>query len=754
MTAQKANDTPMKYSLILLLALGMSCGSPSTGNAPVEAKIDSLMALMTLREKIGQMNQYSAGPHITGPNGNQDNRYERFVNGEVGSVLNVVGAKETYDMQRLVMENSRLKIPLLFSYDVIHGYKTIFPLPLAEAASWDLGMMEKTAQIAAKESAAAGLHWTFAPMVDVSRDARWGRVMEGAGEDTYLGSQIAKARIRGFQGGDLTDLYTIAACAKHFAGYGFAESGMDYNTVLMGKHDLHNYVLPPFKAAIEADVATFMNAFNDIDGEPATASQYLVRDLLKGDWSFDGLVVSDWNSIGELMNHGVAADKAEAARLAALAGTDIDMEGDAYITALEELIEKGVVPEAMIDDAVRRILRLKFKLGLFDDPYRYSDVQRERETLLHPDHQAVARDMARKSIVLLKNEGGLLPYNGQKKIGIIGPLAKDKDAPLGNWRAQADPHSAVSFYEGMAKRFGEENILFAEGCKLALNEQNLFHQPVQIEKEDRSGFAEAIRVAKASEVVFMVLGESSHMSGEARSRADIRMPGLQQELLKAVFEVNPNVVLVSMSGRPMELSWEAENLPAILQVWHLGSQAGHAIADVVAGDYNPSGKLPMSFPRSSSQLPMYYNHRRTGRPANNDIFYVHHADVERSALFPFGHGLSYTTFAISAPEASLVDDKVRVAVTVQNTGAFSGKETVQVYIRDHVASVARPVIELKDFLQIQLEKGESKEIVFELTKDDFSFYDTSGKLVFEPGDFSIGVGNSSRDLQFTTINLP
>ena len=459
----------MKFSFLpFLLLIGFSCTSPVPQSADVNQKIDSLLAQMTLQEKIGQMNQYSAGPHITGPAGPQDGRFKRFVRGEVGSVLNVVGAEETYKMQKLVMDSSRLKIPLIFSYDVIHGYKTMFPIPLGESASWDLEAMKLSAKIAAKEAAAAGLHWTFAPMVDIGRDARWGRVMEGAGEDPYLGALIADARIRGFQGDDLSDMYTIAACAKHFAGYGMVESGKDYNTVVIGPYDLHNYILPPFKQSVKSGAATFMNAFNDIDGTPATASTYLVRDLLKGPWGYEGLMVSDWNSVGELVNHGVAADKKDAARLALTAGTDMDMEGDAYITSLEELVKEGVIEEALIDDAVRRILKLKFDLGLFDDPYKYSNVAREKETLLHPDHLAAARDVARKSIVLLKNEGNVLPLSDNKKIGIIGPLAKDKNAPIGNWRAQGEANSAVSFFEGMAAAFPDATINYAEGCKLSI----------------------------------------------------------------------------------------------------------------------------------------------------------------------------------------------------------------------------------------------------------------------------------------------
>lgn len=737
---------------IIFLLLIFSCSTDKLRGDATEQKIDSLMALMTLEEKVGQMNQYSAGPHITGPSGQQDGRYKKFVSGGVGSVLNVVGAEETYKMQKLVMDSTRLKIPLIFSYDVIHGYKTIFPVPLAEAASWDLESIQKSARIAAREAAAAGLQWTFAPMVDVSRDARWGRVMEGAGEDPYLGSLIADARIRGFQGNDLSDELTIAACAKHFAGYGMVESGKDYNAVVLGRNDLHNYVLPPFKQSVESGAATFMNAFNDIDGVPSTASTYLLRDLLKGKWNYDGVVVSDWNSIGELINHGVAGDKTDASILALKAGSDMDMEGDAYIETLVGLVDDGTISIDLIDDAVRRILRLKFDLGLFDDPYRYSNVEREKEILMHPDHVEASRDVARKSIVLLKNEGDLLPVSANKKIGIIGPLAKDKDSPIGNWRGQGEANSAVSFYEGMLAAYPESSIKYAEGCKLSIGD-NLFHKPVTIEQNDRSGFAEALNVAKTSDVVFMVLGETAYMSGEARSRSDIGLPGLQLELLKEVYKVNKNIILVLMTGRPLAIPWEGENIPSILLTWHLGSQAGHAIADVVSGKYSPSGKLPMSFPRSSSQLPIYYNHRKTGRPENNDVFHVHHMDVDKLALYPFGWGLSYTSFSASKPEVLVNGDVVEVQIKITNVGQRNGKETIQLYITDPVASTARPVLELKSYQQLELDAAQSKMVIFTLDKNDFSYYTDVGNLTFEPGEFIISIGNNSRELQSAKITL-
>lgn len=747
------------YLVFAFVSIVSACG-PGSGSGPVSTEeksaafIDSLLAVMTLEEKIGQMNQYSSGPHITGPAGEQDGRYQRFVNGQVGSVLNVVGAEETYKMQKLVMDSTRLGIPLIFAYDVIHGYKTIFPVPLGESASWDLGVMEESARIAAKESAAAGLQWTFAPMVDISRDARWGRVMEGAGEDPYLGSRIAEARVRGLQGSDLSDVETIAACAKHMAGYGFAESGKDYNTVLLGNYDLHNYVLPPFKTATDAGVATFMNAFNDIDGVPSTANSWLIDDLLRGQWNFDGLVVSDWNSIGELENHGVAANRADAAALALKAGTDIDMEADAYVNDLEKLIEENRDREQLINVAVRRILKLKYDLGLFDDPYRYMDKKREAETLLHESHLEAARDIGRKSIVLLKNEDDLLPLSpSTRSIGIIGPLAKDKDAPLGNWRAQGEANSAVSFYEGMVAAVGKSvQINYAEGCKLSIG-PNAFHLPVEINEKDKSGFAEAVRVARSSEIVFMVLGEPAHMSGEARSRANIGLPGVQLELLKEVYKSNKKIVLVLMNGRPLTIPWEAENIPSILETWYLGSETGNAIADVVTGAYNPSGKLTMSFPRAVGQVPIYYNYRSTGRPQSDLIFYQHHMDVERSPQFPFGFGLSYTTFKISEPEITNWDEKVTVKISVENTGERAGKETVQLYVRDLVSTIARPVRELKAFKQVELDPGQGQTVTFELSRDDLSFYDRNGRLTFEPGEFEIFVGANSRDLSGTVVRV-
>lgn len=749
------------YSLLLLLLIS-SCNqsvqevSTSYGSSTV----DSLLSVMTLEEKVGQLNQYAIGVNVTGPGakeGDDKVKYEELKSGKVGSVLNLLGAKNAYEAQKLVVENSRLGIPLVFAYDVIHGYKTMFPIPLGESASWDLEVMEKTAAVAAKETAAAGVQWTFAPMIDVSRDPRWGRVMEGAGEDTYLGTQIALARIKGLQGEDLSDISTIAACAKHFAGYGFSEGGRDYNNVYIGKHQLLNAVIPPFKASADAGVATFMNAFNDIDGVPSTANEYLLRDLLKGSWNYQGAVVSDWGSILELEIHGVAKDQPEAAKQAIVAGSDIDMQSYAYLNHLKDLVENGEVDIKVVDDAVRRVLQLKDDLGLLDDPYKYFDEEREKEVLLNEDHLKLAHEAGKKSIVLLKNEGNLLPLNS-KNIAVIGPLAKDKDSPIGNWRAQGEANSAVSLYEGLEEALPDVTLTYAEGCKLSVG-PNKFAIEVEIETEDRSGFTEAIRVAKAADVVIMNLGESAYISGEARSKTEIGLPGLQLELLKEIYKVNKNIVLVLMNGRPLTIPWEAENIPAIVEAWHLGSMAGHAIADVLTGKYNPSGKLTMSFPRNVGQIPVYYNHRTTGRPTTDPgiIFYSHYMDAENTPLFPFGYGLSYSTFEYSdiTLDNSVLNtnNSITASVTVTNISQVDGEEVVQLYIQDLVGSITRPVKELKGFKKILIKAGESETVKFEIKDEDLAFYRKDFTYGTEPGDFKIYIGTSSQDVKSAEFSL-
>lgn len=748
-------------SYILLISISfITLGCNSTKNSgnnelvdEIDIKVEELIKEMTLDEKIGQMNQYNGFMDFTGPtpqNGFEAVKYENIRKGLVGAMLNVHGVENVRAVQKIAVEETRLGIPLLFGFDVIHGFKTISPIPLAEAASWDLEAIKKSAQIAAEEASAAGINWTFAPMVDISRDARWGRVMEGAGEDPYLGSLIAKARVEGFQGVDLTSEKTLAACAKHFAAYGFAEAGRDYNTADLGTSTLYNTVLPPFKAALESDVKTFMNGFNILNGIPSTGDAFLQRDILKGKWEFDGFVVSDWGSITEMIPHGFAKDGKEAAKLAILAGSDMDMESYLYVTKLAELVKNGEVDEALIDDAVRRILRVKFELGLFDDPYKYCDLERETATIGKQSFHDEVLEIAKKSIVLLKNENNLLPLqkSGQK-IAVIGPLAADKTSPLGSWRIGADDETAVSVLEGFKKYNSTNQISYAKGADLILNKP-LFTTELEINTSDTSGFGEAIQTAKNADVIVMVLGEHGFQSGEGRSRTNLDLPGVQQQLLEEVYNVNKNVVLVLQNGRPLTINWASENIPSIVVGWHLGTQSGNALAQVLYGDYNPSGKLPMTFPRNVGQLPLYYNYYNTGRPvepAPNQVFWSHYIDESNDPLYPFGYGLSYTSFEYDQLEVTnkfSENNVVEVLITVKNTGNTSGKETAQLYIKDLYSSVVKPVRALKGFQQIELEPGETRTLQFLLTEQELGFYDNSGNWVVEPGTFEVFVGGNSK----------
>lgn len=721
----------------------------------IESKVNALIDQMTIEEKIGQMNQYNGFWNVTGPipkEGDAAEKFQNLASGLVGSMLNVLGVEEVREVQKIAVEQTRLGIPLIIGFDLIHGYKTVSPIPLAESASWDLESIKRSAELAAKEAAAAGINWTFAPMVDITRDARWGRVMEGAGEDPFLGSQIAIARVKGFQGEDLSLPGTIAACAKHFAGYGFAEAGRDYNTVDIGLNTLYNMVLPPFKAAADAGVRTFMNSFNDLNGIPSTADSYLQRDILKKDWNFNGFVVSDWGSIREMIDHGYAKDRKHAGELALKGGSDMDMESLIYIEHLKSLLEEGKVKVSEINDAVRRILRVKFELGLFEDPYRYCNETREQLVTGSKEIVEGALDMAKKSIVLLKNHDKLLPLKKKdQKIALIGPLAADKNSPLGNWRIAAENESAISLLEGMKNYKGNE-LIYEQGVRLINKIPAGFHEEVDINEDDYSGIEAAVRAAENSDIVIMVLGEYGFQSGEGRSRAHIDLPGLQQDLLEAVYEVNKNIVLVLMNGRPLILNWADEHIPAILESWHLGSQSGHAIAQVLYGDYNPSGKLPMSFPRSEGQLPIYYNQKSTGRPGanggdNGSVFWSHYGDEKNSPLYPFGFGLSYTTFSYSDIQLSndIMNDgeDIIASVIVKNTGNKTGKEVVQLYLKDHYASAVRPTRELKGFELVELKPGESKKIEFKINRQLLSFYNALGVWEAEKGDFTVFIGTDS-----------
>lgn len=726
----------------------------SVKEGSIEERVSILLQKMTMQEKCGQMNQYNGFWEATGPvpkEGDAKKKYDHLRKGMVGAVLNVKGAENVRKLQEIAVKETRLGIPLLFGFDVIHGHKTIFPIPLGEAASWDLEAIERSARVGAIEASAAGINWTFAPMVDITRDARWGRVMEGAGEDPYLGSKIGVARIKGFQGDGFGTPNTIAACVKHFAGYGFAESGKDYNTVDVGTSTLYNTILPPFKAAVDAGVLTVMNSFNVVNGIPATGNKWLQRDILKDAWKFKGFVVSDWGSGAEMIAHGFAKDLEQVAEISANAGSDMDMESYAYVAYLEELVKAGRVNIKVIDDAVKRILTVKFRLGLFDDPYRYCDPQREKEFTYNPAHTAAALEVAKKSIVLLKNayiQGSgkpLLPIaKNSKKIAVIGALADDTNSPLGGWRIGSDDNSAVSVLAGLTKY--NNNLDYAKGADVAVGKTS-FASEVKINETDKSGFEKAVQLATASELVIMVLGEDGYQTGEGRSRSKLDLPGVQQQLLEAVYAVNKNIVLVLMNGRPLAITWADEHIPAIVEAWQLGSQTGNAIAQVLYGDYNPSGKLPMTFPRSVGQVPIYYNYYSTGRPGPKpDVFWSHWGDESNRPLYPFGFGLSYTSFQYSGLTVNNTDPaNIKVTVTVNNTGNIDGEEVAQLYIHDRIASVVRPVKELKGFNKFNLKAGESRQLVFTLTAAELGFYNNEGVFVLEPGEFDVMVGTNSAE---------
>lgn len=751
----------MKQFIILFICLHLGLAgmySQNTINMEVEetiaAKVDSILSLMTLEEKVGQMVQYNGSWDVTGPatGTSEERKLENMKNGLVGSMLNVTSVEHTREAQRIIMENSRLKIPLIFGYDVIHGYQTMFPIPLGESSSWDLDLMRRTAAVAARETAASGVHWTFAPMMDVARDARWGRVMEGAGEDPYLNSVVAVARINGFQGGDLSNSKTVAACAKHFAGYGLVEAGREYNSINIGIHELHNTVLPPFKAAAKAGVATFMNSFSEVDGVPATASSYLQRDLLKEEWKWNGFVVSDWASIKELITHGLAADKSQAAEIAIKAGSDMDMEGGAYESSLEQLVEEGKLDVALINDAVKRILYLKYELGLFDDPFRYCDEELEKKELYSDENRKVALEAAKKSIVLLKNEDNILPLNKKgQTIAVIGPLADDKDSPLGNWRAHAVSNSAVSVLEGIKNHAPEgTKITYAQGASHSTGKR-AFQEFLTINETDTSGFKNAVSIAKEADVVLLVVGEDAYQSGEGRSQTEIGFTGVQNELIEAITKANKNVVMVLMNGRPMDISESEPTMKGILETWFLGSEHGNAVGEVVFGKYNPSGKLTASFPRSVGQLPIYYNRKNTGRPnGGSQVTFSHYIDEETDALYPFGYGLSYSNFeyseiALDKPSFS-EGGKITASVNVTNTSDVAGEEIVQLYIWDFVASIARPIKELKAFEKISLKAGETKKVDFSIDEEMITFFTINKKWEAEPGRFKLYIGSSSVDL--------
>ncbi len=700
--------------------------------------VDSILALMTIEEKLGQLNQPGGPGANTGPAARAGTEQEIRA-GSIGSFLGVTGAAHTRTLQRVAVEESRLKIPLLFGADVIHGYRTIFPVPLGAAASWDVDAVERAARIAATEATADGITWTYAPMVDIARDPRWGRIVEGAGEDPYLGSLMAAAQVRGFQGSDLAADNTLLSTAKHYVAYGAASAGRDYNPADVSERTLREVYLPPFEAAVKAGAQSVMAAFNEVSGVPMHANRHLIRDILRGEWGFDGVLVSDYTGIMELIRHGVAADSTAAGVLALHAGVDIDMVSQIYVRKLPSLVRDGTIPERLVDEAVRRVLRAKYKLGLFDDPYRYNNTERERSRTLTPAHLAEARALARKSLVLLKNTGGALPLRKDlATLAVIGPLADDARAMLGSWSGGGRAEDAVTVLSGIRQAVSlGTRVLYAKGANY--------------EGTDTSGFPEAVRMAREADVAILLLGEHPDMSGEARSRGSLDLPGVQQRLAQLVRSTGRPTVVVLMNGRPLSTQWLADSIPAIIEAWYPGVQAGPAIADVLFGDHSPSGKLPVTVPRTVGQVPIFYNHKNDGRPPSADDSYTsRYIDVPWTPLFPFGHGLSYTTFSYDRLRLSAARiraaDSIIVSVDVTNTGSRSGDEVVQLYLRDDVASVTRPVKALRGFRRITPAPGERRRVTFTLDRHDFEFWGPGMKPIVEPGWFTVYVGTSSADV--------
>ncbi|MGM0458669.1 MAG: beta-glucosidase BglX [Bacteroidota bacterium] len=710
-------------------------------------KVDSVLALMTLEEKAGQLNMLSSGFAETGPTLSEEYG-EMIGESKLGAVLNAHTVEHTLDLQRMAVEETRLGIPLLFAFDVIHGHRTIFPVPLAEASTWDPELIKKASRIAAEESAAAGLHWTFTPMIDVSPDPRWGRIVESAGEDPLLNTLFGVARIEGFQGDDLYELNTIMATAKHFAAYGEPKGGRDYNTVDMSERTLREVYLPPFKAAVDAGVSTFMTAFNEYDGVPATGSRFLFNQILRDEWGFNGFVVTDYTSIMEMMPHGYARDEAHAAELAINANVDMDMMSSIFLNELPGLVQDGIVTEEQVDMAVSRILDMKFELGLFDDPYRYSDYERESETIRREDFLDFALEVAEKSIVLLKNENNLLPLSKEtEKIAVIGPLGDNKYDVMGSWSAAGEESENVSLMEGLRNALpSETDLQFVQGV------------PLSIEDHSTDGIDEAVELAAESDVVIMALGEGRHMSGEAASRTELNLPGAQQELLEAIQETGTPVVLVLMAGRPLDLRWADENIESIVNTFYLGSRTGDAITSVLFGDHNPGGKLTFSWPYNVGQIPNVYYHKKTGRPIDPDQRYTSkYLDAPNAPLYPFGYGMSYTTFEyenLQINKTEITDSgSLNVSVEVANTGERAGHEVVQLYTRKMVASVTQPVRQLRDFEKIHLEPGESRIVEFRLESDELKYLDQQLEPVLEPGIVKIFVGSNVEDTLEAEVNI-
>lgn len=756
----------LKASLFLLTMLSAGAIAQTSRDAKMDQFISSLMQKMTIDEKLGQLNLPGAGDITTGQASSSDIA-KKIEEGKVGGLFNIKTAQKIRDVQKIAVEKTRLKIPLIFGMDVIHGYQTVFPIPLGLSCSWDMPLIERSARIAAIEASADGINWTFSPMTDISRDARWGRASEGSGEDPYLGSQIAKAMVRGYQGDDLSRNNTIMACVKHFALYGAIEAGRDYNTVDMSRVRMYNEYFPPYKAAVEAGVGSVMTSFNEVEGVPASANKWLFTDVLRKQWGFNGFVVTDYTAINEMVDHGLG-DLRTVSALSLKAGVDMDMVGEGFLGTLKQSLEEGKISQQEIDMACRRVLEAKYKLGLFEDPYRYCNIRRSKTEIFTPAHRKEARATAAQSFVLLKNDHNVLPVKKSGTIALIGPLADATENMTGTWSVAADFSKSVSLLNGLKSAVGKQaKIVYAKGSNLTADpklEERATMFGKSLRRDNRSAEEirnEAIQIAKQSDVIVAALGESAEMSGESSSRTDIGIPDVQQELLKELLKTGKPVVLVLFTGRPLTLKWESENVPAILNVWFGGSEAGDAIADVLFGDVNPSGKLSMTFPQVVGQVPLFYNHKNTGRPLAEgkwfEKFRSNYLDVSNDPLYPFGFGLSYTKFEYSDIKLSSNTlqhgQEITASVTVRNAGAVEGKEVVQLYIRDLVGSITRPVKELKGFQKISLKPGESREVSFKITEDDLKFYNSNLDFVAEPGDFKLFIGTNSRDVREADFKL-
>ncbi len=759
----------MKKISILMAAIFAAVylqAQPLPQEVKMKQFIDELMSKMTLEEKIGQLNLPGAGDFTTGQTASTDIG-KKIIEGKVGGLFNISTAAKIRSVQQVAVEKSRLKIPLIFGMDVIHGYKSVFPIPLGLSCSWDMELIEQSARIAAQEASADGICWTFSPMVDLSRDPRWGRIAEGGGEDPYLGGEIARAMVRGYQGNDLTANNTILACVKHFALYGASEAGRDYNTVDMSRHRMYNEYFLPYKAAVEEGAGSVMASFNEVDGIPATGNKWLMDDVLRKQWGFGGFIVTDYTGINEMIDHGMG-DLQTVSALALEAGMDMDMVGEGFLTTLHKSVNEGKITTAQIDAACRRILEAKYKLGLFDDPYRYCDPQRAATEVYTDANRKIARQTAAESFVLLKNEGNILPLKKNAKIALVGPLADDRLNMCGTWTVAGEFEKAISVHDGIKMVTGKpENIIVAKGSNIVSDSLletriGMFGKATGWDSRPADVMiAEAVKAAEKSDVVIAVLGEASESSGESSSLTNIEIPQNQRDLMQALLNTGKPVVMVLLTGRPLALKWENDNVPAILNMWFGGSEAGAAVADVIFGDVVPSGKLTTSFPLNTGQIPIYYNHKNTGRPLADgqwfSKFRSNYLDVPNEPLYPFGYGLSYTTFTYSDISLSKntikPGENIEVKVKVSNTGKYDGKEVVQLYIRDMVGTTTRPVKELKKFEKVMIKKGETREITFKITEEDLKFYNYNLDFVAEPGDFKVFVGGNSRDVKEASFSL-